>query len=232
MSCSSPNYGPDYQLNETSCSDSLDNDCDGLADLNDFNCLICTDSDNDGYGTNCALGNDCNDSNSTINPGASDADCNGVDNDCDTLIDEGYVAAATNCGVGACSSSGQLLCQSGTLVDTCTPGVPSNEICNNADDNCDGIIDNGITCGVKCWSATNQYLVRSSSQFNKFCKCAQGTYDFISYGAVTGTKTAYKYNNAFDNLNWATSSQSQSQPASRVRCVDNILYYTNKDYYR
>lgn len=232
LACGAANYGSDYQFNESSCSDGLDNDCDGLADSTDFNCLTCIDNDNDGYGTNCALGNDCNDNDNTINPGASDSNCNGVDNDCDNLIDEGYVPAATNCGVGACSSTGLMECQSGSLVNTCTPGAPTSEVCNNIDDDCDGVKDDGNVCSVKCWSASNQYLVRGSSQFKKFCKCAQGTYAAKSYVAVSGTKTAHKYADAGNNNNWATTTQTQNSPASRVRCSDNVLYYTNKDYYR
>ncbi|MBI2559480.1 S8 family serine peptidase [Candidatus Woesearchaeota archaeon] len=232
LACGAANYGIDYQFNESSCFDNLDNDCDGLTDINDFNCLVCIDNDNDGYGTNCALGNDCNDNDNTVNPGASDSNCNNIDNNCDGQIDEAYVSTPTNCGTGACASSGQLLCQSGALVNTCTPGTPSNEVCNNIDDDCNGVIDNGNVCAVKCWSATNLYLVRGSSQFKKFCKCAQGTYAYKSYGSVSGTKTAYKYTNTGDNTNWATTTQQQSSPASRVRCADNVLYYTNKDYYR
>lgn len=48
----------------------------------------CTDSDGDGYGSNCAAGPDCNDNNSSVHPGAIEL-CNGVDDDCDNSVDEG-----------------------------------------------------------------------------------------------------------------------------------------------
>ncbi|MEK6953048.1 MAG: hypothetical protein AABX29_08595, partial [Nanoarchaeota archaeon] len=40
--CSSINYGINYEIIESSCSNSLDNDCDGLVDLSDSDCIITT----------------------------------------------------------------------------------------------------------------------------------------------------------------------------------------------
>jgi len=233
LTCGALNYGPNYQFNESSCSDSLDNDCDGLTDLNDFNCLTCIDNDNDGYGTNCQLGNDCNDNDASVNPGVVDSSCNGIDNDCDTLIDEDYVVTQTNCGIGACASTGQLLCQNGTEVTTCVPGTPTTEVCNGIDDNCNNVIDDGNVCAVKCWDATNNFLRKGiSNQLRKFCKCAQGTYGYSSYHIASGTKTVYYYIDSGNNNNWATASISQKNPADRVRCSNGVSYYTNQNYYR
>lgn len=44
----------------------------------------CIDADGDGY-TTC--GGDCNDGSPAVHPGASDASCNGVDDDCDGTVD-------------------------------------------------------------------------------------------------------------------------------------------------
>ena len=135
------------------------------------------DKDNDGYistsidgtcaGTGCepvgcktTAGNDCNDNNGNIKPNASDTNCNGIDDNCNGQVDEGYVATATTCGVGACSAAGQLTCQSGTVVNTCSPGTPAanDNTCNGSDDNCNGQVDEGYvttatTCGVGACSA-------------------------------------------------------------------------------
>jgi len=71
--------------------------------------------------------------------------CDGVDNDCDGYIDEDISSVPTNCGVGACASTGELICSQGSLIDTCQPGIPSPEECDNIDNNCDGTVDENLT---------------------------------------------------------------------------------------
>ncbi|MEI8254347.1 MAG: putative metal-binding motif-containing protein, partial [Deltaproteobacteria bacterium] len=64
--------------------------------------------------------------------------CNGIDDNCNGLVDDGLIA--TTCGAGACSRT--ATCSAG--VPTCVAGPPQPERCNNVDDNCDGMIDNNI----------------------------------------------------------------------------------------
>ena len=80
--------------------------------------------------------------------GNPDTNCDGVDDDCNGIADDGYLVTATFCGVGECAASGQLECQDGSEVDTCTEGIPGLEdiatadTCTDTLDNdCDGLTD-------------------------------------------------------------------------------------------
>jgi len=68
--------------------------------------------------------------------------CDGLDNDCNNVVDEGNPGGGVSCNsglLGACAD-GLTLCQAGSL--TCSQTVwPTAEQCNNIDDDCDGPID-------------------------------------------------------------------------------------------
>ncbi len=168
----------------TEICDGADNDCDGTTDEDDASDAGTwyADSDGDGYGdplttaTACdtpsgytADATDCDDTNSAINPAATEV-CNGIDDDCDGMTDDddpgitgtttwyldydadgygstrlsadactqpsGYVASDTDCDDGDASSH---------------PGA--TEICDGADNDCDGTADEDDAIDASTWYA-------------------------------------------------------------------------------
>jgi hypothetical protein len=132
------------------CTDGVDNNCNGLVDSQDssaVNCpSACTDSDVDTYATeggNCGQV-DCDDQNAAISPAAVESCDDGIDNDCDGLIDEGCDVACPDvdgdgyldavCGGNDCDDTNAAI----------HPGAA--EVCGNSvDNNCNGASDETCT---------------------------------------------------------------------------------------
>jgi MYXO-CTERM domain-containing protein len=132
--------------------DGLDNDCDGTAD------------EGLGIGEPCQtdLPGVCGPGQRACEGGAvicapltpaSPEVCDGLDNDCNALVDDGVVGIGEVCGtgrVGDCAR-GITACEGG--VQICAPDdQPADELCNLRDDDCDGVIDDELrnacgTCG-------------------------------------------------------------------------------------
>jgi len=100
-------YDPGYTLSfdvsaSTGCAedrdDGLDNDLDGEIDCDDTDCWsepVCCDVDGDGYQAEDCEGDDGDDENARVYPGAPEdggtglGAGDGIDNDCDGIVDEG-----------------------------------------------------------------------------------------------------------------------------------------------
>ncbi len=107
---------------------------------------------------------DCDDSDKQVYPGAAEY-CNGLDDDCDSLIDEiGAVDAKTvfadadGDGFGngamstiACAANGYVVDKTdcNDAVASINPGAP--EVCNLRDDDCDGNADEAPATGEQTW---------------------------------------------------------------------------------
>ncbi len=103
------------------------------------------------------VGGDCDDSNPLINPNATEV-CDGIDNDCDGVTDDGLVFAmyyvdadgdgfgdeAT--GVESCSQPQNTITTGGDCDDTNDQIYPgATEVCDGVDNDCDGSFDEGLT---------------------------------------------------------------------------------------
>ncbi len=119
-------------------------------------CVVCDDKDGDGFADASCGGNDCDDTNAAIHPGATEI-CNLVDDNCSGTIDEGftkttwyrdadgdtYGAAATT--TSACMQPPGFVAAAGDCNDGSSAIHPgAAEVCNGVDDNCDGTADEGV----------------------------------------------------------------------------------------
>lgn len=127
-----------------------DDDCDGLVDEGDDGLRMTRDCSNgcgegsetcvDGYWVDCTA------------PAASSEVCNGEDDDCDGVADNGFecsIGETQTCGtnVGTCEEGTQE-CGSSCTWRACKGDVePQEEVCEGyEDEDCDGTVDNGCSC--------------------------------------------------------------------------------------
>jgi len=145
------------------CGNLLDDDCDSVTDEGFDVSASCSTGvgacaepgikvcSPDGLGTLC----------SAVSGQPAGERCgNGTDDDCDGQVDEGFdVGASCTAGVGVCTRVGVKVCRADGVGTQCgaTPGTPDplGEVCgNNADDDCDGQIDEGFDVGLTCSAGT------------------------------------------------------------------------------
>ncbi|MCU0671411.1 MAG: MopE-related protein [Myxococcota bacterium] len=165
--------------NDASCND-VDDDCNGAVD-EDFvtSATSCGTGACAATGATSCVSGAVVDSCSEGTPAASDATCNGVDDDCNGAVDEDFVTSETSCGAGVCASTGTRSCVSGAVVDSCTAGptTGADDDCDGLDDDCDGGADESfapipITCGVGACGASGLRVCSSGALVDL---CTPGT---------------------------------------------------------
>jgi MYXO-CTERM domain-containing protein len=90
--------------------------------------------------------------NPNVQPGTVAETCDGVDQDCDGVIDNGFgIGDKCSKGDGQCIAAGKIICDGngGTMCDA-MPGPPTPEVCDGKDNNCNNEIDEGFGVGDAC----------------------------------------------------------------------------------
>jgi hypothetical protein len=151
---------------DTEICDGVDNDGDGEIDEGVLNTYY-IDGDGDGYGSDAVEAceapegsadapGDCDDGDAAVHPGADEV-CNEIDDDCDSVIDEGLTHTyfldsdgdgfgGTTVAVTACSPPDGYVDNALDCDDTSSVISPDQfEMCNGIDDDCDGRIDDGVS---------------------------------------------------------------------------------------
>ena len=124
---------------------------------------VCLDNDEDGYFINCNHENkDCNDNDNRINPQASEI-CDGLDNDCNSIIDDDEQASSAcddflfcngieKCLSGLCVNDDAIICDNNNI---CTVGQ-----CNEDIDSCVySNIENGNQCDDGLFCTTEDHCL-------------------------------------------------------------------------
>jgi len=142
------------------CSDDRDNDGDGDIDCFDAECADTCDVDGDGSFNIDVGGDDCDDFNGDLYPGAPEV-CDGLDNDCDDLVDhedpdldlqsqlpwyidndlDGYGATGQPPEVACTAPSGYVDNDDDCWDLDAAINPTAIEVCSGFDDDCDGLTD-------------------------------------------------------------------------------------------
>ncbi|GDX81801.1 hypothetical protein LBMAG42_36120 [Deltaproteobacteria bacterium] len=183
LSCSAP---IDYVADDTDCDDaeagvypgapescdSVDEDCDGATDEDAVDAeTTYADEDGDTYGdpsavtTDCSIpasnvfdNTDCDDTDAAIYPSANEV-CDGVDQDCNALVDDSAIDAAA----WYADDDGDTWGDASDVEYDCDPvagrtdapgdcadanariNPGATEMCNAVDDDCDGVVDDNAS---------------------------------------------------------------------------------------
>jgi hypothetical protein len=149
-SCLCGGNGGLVQVNESSCNDGRDNDCDGLTDCQEL--TSCNGQTCGPNGQTCQAGACGCSGNGGVGQTAETICTDGKDNDCDGLIDcQEAACAGQSCGTGFTCQANACKC----VVDGGVAGPNETSCSDNRDNDCNGLTDcqeaacNTLSCGTQ-----------------------------------------------------------------------------------
>ena len=178
--------GAGYQSKESFC-DNIDNDCDGVTD-NGFSQkgAACDGSDAD----TCKNGKlECAPDKASLlcgveAPVSTVEICDTLDNDCNGQTDEAFPTLGQPCDSGDSDlcKNGVLVCAAAQKSVTCGPEFPTDvkEICDGADNDCDGLTDEGFDVGAACDGPDSDQCKLGKLECDKQGKSVCGTESPVS----------------------------------------------------
>jgi large repetitive protein len=235
----------------TEICDGDDNDCDSLVDEDDpsldSGTLISwyTDADADGYGDPAvsseaceqptgmvASSADCDDGDASINPAATE-DCDGIDNDCDGLVDDDDPDAAGGAWfadddldgygdpsdtISACEEPSGYVSDSDDCDDSDWNINPdASETCDGEDDDCDGSVDDaaGCPCYAETYDGTGYLFCTSSRTWDYADRLYQG-YGYLLVSVSDASEQAWLVSTAasYSSSSWWIGANDQSSEGS------------------
>nr|MDQ3034113.1 MopE-related protein [Myxococcota bacterium] len=174
--------------------------------------------------------------------------CNGADDDCDTLIDEGFVLYCNRPGgvvsPALCGDPGETVCDG--VDDNCDGRVDEGlrnrcglcgaepvEICNGVDDDCDGAADEGGVCDMcrpepetcdgmddDCDGIVDEALMRPCGTDVGECTVGTETCSVGTWGTCSGAgPTPESCNGADDDCDGVIDGMSRSCGTAAGACV-------------
>ncbi|HEV8198930.1 MAG TPA: malectin domain-containing carbohydrate-binding protein [Candidatus Polarisedimenticolia bacterium] len=168
--------------------------------------------------------NDCNDLNAAVHPGATDTTCNGVDENCSGVADEGYAPVGTACGIGPCARTGVTSCVAGAVHDSCTPGAPQPEVCDGVDNNCNAIIDDAPPLGTIATLDVTTGALASDASLSWASVPGASAYDLVRGNVRTLVEGGGSFATAIDQC-LANNTTAQAFVESGMPAAGEAFFY-------
>jgi hypothetical protein len=199
--------------------------------LNGKACSVLPDVDSDGY----VVADDCNDNNANIHPNGVEK-CNLIDDDCDNQVDDGvkttFYADVDLDGFGdpnatflACAMPAGYLANDDDCNDNPGTGGASMhpngiEICNLADDDCDGLTDEQVL--------VYEFTDKTTGKSNFISPLLTSTNIAPVNGAVSASQSCAT---GFSSKNYPNSTSfSSTLPAIEFTITPVALYQLNGEF--